>query len=377
MEVISRVGLFCDVVGRPYDEVAGLLAAYAPDGIVTYSEFQLEWTAHVAAGLGLPFHDPRVVRDLTRKHDQRMILNAAGVSSTRTFLVNDMGSARAAAAGVTFPCVLKPNVGAGARDTYLIEDAGELLDVAAGLLARPARGDAEAYVVEERMTGCSVGWPWGDYVSVESIVSSGAVTHLGITGKFALAPPYRERGGYLPARLDGWDPAAIEDVAGRAIAALGVRTGICHTELKMSPDGPAVIEMNGRLGGNIYDLFLRGRGLNLVAVGARIALGEDVDVPAPPSGGVVFHYYGTSPMRVSQVTRVDGVAEARALPGVTRLTMQAEPGAVADWRHGVRGKMYACCGQVDTHEELARLIDQVERTVDIGYAPEPVSAVPG
>ena len=44
------------------------------------------------------------------------------------------------------------------------------------------------------------------------------------------------------------------DIASMAIKALGVRVGFLHTEIKLTPDGPRIIEVNGRLGGSVAEM---------------------------------------------------------------------------------------------------------------------------
>ena len=64
------------------------------------------------------------------------------------------------------------------------------------------------------------------------------------------------------------------DLATAALRALGVRTGGFHTEIKLTPDGPRVIEVNGRLGGGVPEMLLQASGESLMRLSMRVALGE-------------------------------------------------------------------------------------------------------
>ena len=44
------------------------------------------------------------------------------------------------------------------------------------------------------------------------------------------------------------------------IEALGVSTGCLHTEVKFTPDGPEIIEVNGRVGGGVPEMLERAAG---------------------------------------------------------------------------------------------------------------------
>lgn len=56
-------------------------------------------------------------------------------------------------------------------------------------------GDGELFVLEEFLHGADSG-PFGDYVSVESLVLDGIPHHFALTGKFPLAEPFREVGQF-------------------------------------------------------------------------------------------------------------------------------------------------------------------------------------
>lgn len=86
--------------------------------------------------------------------------------------------------------------------------------------------------------------------SSRNAFSSGeTISPLLVTGKFALAPPLRERGAFMPATLSEAETKAVAALAASAVLALGIRYGASHTEVKLTPDGPRVIEVNGRVGG--------------------------------------------------------------------------------------------------------------------------------
>lgn len=343
------------------------LAAYKPRGITTFSDFQLETTALLAEELGLPFHSPAAAHNLTRKHRQRTILNEHGIGDIPTGLITDAASARRVADLVPLPGVLKPNRGTGATHTYLVESRKELLRLVTSLVgADPCMPDRD-YVLETRIPGAYVDEPWGHFVSVESAVHEAGVQHLGVTGKFALSPPFRERGGYLPVRAGSVDMHAVLDLTTRALTALEAGNSICHTEIMLTEDGPRIIEVNGRLGGNIHDLFLRAHCLDLIRLATGLALGEPPRIAPSPCDQVVFHYYGLAPMRARRLVAVPGIDTVRDLSSVDRMDLRVKPGSALDWRHGFLERIYACAGRVRDHEELADFVARIDELLEIEY----------
>jgi hypothetical protein len=343
------------------------VADHKPDGITTFSDFQLDTTARLARRLGLPFHAPEVAADITRKFRQRTVLNAAGVGWTATALVTDRNSALRALDEVALPAVLKPNRGVGGTDTYLVESPDQLLRLVGELLGRASRAADDGYVLETRLFGEPATAPWAGYVSVESVVAGGLVNHLGITGKFALSPPFREHGGFLPPRPGSVDEAALFDVTGRALTALGIADAVCHTEIMLTAGGPRIIEVNGRPGGNIQDLFVRGHGVNLIELAVRVALGETPEMRLRVADRVVFHYFGLAPLAARRLAAVPGLDEVRALPEVDRLDLNVAPGSPLDWRRGFRERIYSCRGSVPRHQDLAEFLPCMQRLLGVTF----------
>lgn len=230
-------------------QAAAKVRAYEPEGIVTYSERALAYTGELAEALGLPFHGRRTVGLLTDKWQQRDALRAAGVDAVRCRRIDSVEDWADAVAETGLPAVLKPAHGGGSRNTFFVEDAGEGLALARTLLAedRPGLVAGGTLVLEEYLPGRDTG-AFGDYVSVESVVRDGTVLDIAVTGKFPMVPPFRETGRFWPSPLEPAEEHLARDLARRSVEALGIREGLTHTEIKLTPDGPRLIEVNGRLG---------------------------------------------------------------------------------------------------------------------------------
>ncbi|MDX3226214.1 hypothetical protein [Streptomyces sp. ME19-01-6] len=370
-ELMAELGRLCDISGLDLGRAAAKLRAERPDGIVTFTDYQLEKTGALAAELNLPFHSPALVRKLTHKHLQREVLNGCGASAVPSRLVIGEDSARLAAAEVGLPAVFKPDVGTGSRSTYRISSHDDLAAACRSEFPGPAApGATEAFVLERELPGAADTAPWGDYVSVESAALDGAITHLTVTGKFPLAPPFREAGSFLPAALQEADENAVLDVATRALTALGVRTGVCHTEVKLTPSGPQVIEVNGRLGGLVNTLLARATGVDVIRLAAGIALG---DAEAMKAAGdityerIAFIHARVPPVEARRVAEVSGLDQLQRLPGISRVVLKRGAGDSIDWRLGRLAHVYICFGATDTHEALASLLHDMADVVKVRY----------
>lgn len=355
-----------DVTGMSFTQRCAALSALGADGIVTFSERRLPATARLAEACGLPFHSPEVVTGLIDKRRQRELLRAAGVESTRCVTVRGAADMPAALAEVGLPAVVKPRSGAGSVDTCRVDTARRAAEVAAELMD----GERE-FVVEELLVGDprAAGAGFGDYVSVESVVLDGVVRHVCVTGKLPLAEPFRETGMFQPAALPGPLTDRVLELTGDAIRALGIVRGVTHVEIKLTPDGPRLIEVNGRLGGYVGALLRRAAGFDLLRAALRAALSLPTEVPELAFRAVEFVYFVTPGADAgTTLARVDGLEEVAAMAGVWQVAVDARAGRRLHWRDGTEGHLGTVHGRVDDHDRLREIVAAIASGITLGYA---------
>jgi predicted ATP-grasp superfamily ATP-dependent carboligase len=350
------------------DQAVQELQGHDPGGIVTFSEKALRLTGELADRLGLTQHSPATTAMLTDKWKQRSALRAAGVDSVRFHRVDSVADWADAVAHVRLPAVLKPAFGGASRNTFLIDDEAAGLRTVERLLSTgtPGYDPDGALVLEEYLVGRDCA-PFGDYVSIEQLVQDGEIADIAVTGKFPMVPPFRETGRFWPSPLDPEETEQVFTLARRAVAALGITTGLTHTEAKLTPDGPRFIEVNGRLGGGINELAGRAIGRNLIELAGRIALGERVTVPALPADRVVYQITHPAPRDACELVEVTGSDEIRALPEVTLHRPYARRGA--QLAGGVQTQdLDVVIGETTGLKELATVFEEVESRLRFTFA---------
>lgn len=351
--------------GSPPADIRSL-AACSPAAILTFSERMLTYTAVLAEGLDLPFHSTTTAALLTDKHLQRQALREAGVDASRSFPLSGPDDLEKALETVGLPAIVKPRRGEGSRNTYCIATASrgaELLSamLEPSILDGPGGSVEHELVVEEYLRGRANG-PFGDYVSVESFVADGTITHIAVTGKPPLAHPFRETGHFWPAALAAQEVRTIEDLARDALRALGVRVGITHTEIKLAVRGPRIIEVNGRLGGLLNDLSLAAASLSLIQLAGRLALGQKVPPFVIPADSVSFLYHNPAPTVPCVLESVAGVRTIRSLPGVRSYRTLIRPGSSIPG--GVHtNRLDLLSGQASDHAGMLATIEAVLDTL--------------
>jgi biotin carboxylase len=331
---------------------ATVLREFGPEGLVTFSEAALRYAARLAAELGLPFHSLDTAHALTDKFEQRERLRSAGVDSVRCARIATAKDWWPALERTGMPAVVKPAWGGGSEDTYLVDDSDAARKVYAALFDRP--DPRSCFVAEEFLTGRAA-YPYGDYVSVESLCGPAGPAHMAVTGKFPLEPPFRECGQFWPSALPAAEEAHVLAHVTEALDALDVRTGIAHTEVKLTEDGPRIIEVNGRLGGNLQELAMRSGTTDMVLANGLSALDETVQVKLATPDKVYFQYMYLTPTRSCRMTAANGIKALRKIPGITAYRATIRPGDRVTGGVGTAqiGQLY---GVAEDHESMFEIL---------------------
>lgn len=348
------------------DDILRSLRRHDLAGITTFAETLIPLTARLARRLSLPYHDIADISAITRKDAQRKRLADSGLTNIRCATVTNAAQAERAIQDVGCPAIVKPIVGAGSRDTFMVKNLAEYLQVARLLLNGIC---PRHYVVEQLLQGIPACGPWGDYIAVDCIAEKEAIRPLFVTSKFQLAEPFRERGGYGPGSMASEKTLEkVSELGCLAVRELGIQHGIADVEMKLTPSGPQVIEVNGRLGGWVDDIASRSQAANPVLAAVRAALGRSVALP-PPSlpSRIAFHYLIVPPMSAVAIESIGRPAALRQIYGVERVTLHKNQGDSTDWRCGTSTSVAAVTGLVDTREELAETINSIESLQWIQY----------
>lgn len=354
MEQLANV---LDVTDMPIDRIRNLVRALDPAGVLTFSGHQVDRAAELARECGLVGHDPETARALTDKLRQRAVLAEHGVQSTACASVQGQRDVPGAVEITGLPAVLKPRQGAGSVDVRRVDSPEDCLTAVAELDVGPER----PFVLEEMLRGVGTSnGLFADYVSVESVVQHGRIHTVGLTDKFPMVEPFREAGHVWPSTLEDAEAARVTALTERTLTALGVRDGVCHTEVKLTPAGPRVIEVNGRLGGGVGELARRGSGVDLARIAILIALGQPISVPEPATDGLVYQMFLLPPYDCREVVSVAPLRKLADLPAVTWVELRADDGDRVDWRRGAEHRMAVAHGTVDHAEDLRPVITAAE-----------------
>lgn len=201
--------------------------------------------ATLAQELALAFPSPEAIRRCLDKETAKQVWRDHGVPCpTATAVSTDVTALDAA--GISFPCVLKPHAGSGSERVFLCRTPAQVKQAALKIMAASARGGAEPTAVAESFID-------GDEFSCDFVVSDGVVRILRTAGK-CMAPdaplgtalaymlpaslPTRVRNQVLPAVLCG------------ATEALGISHAICMADFIVKKGDVYLLEISPRIGGD-------------------------------------------------------------------------------------------------------------------------------
>lgn len=366
VRLLRRLGTVVDIAGLDLDRAANRLADHHAEGIVSFVDDQVVVASKLAARLELPYHTPEVAHTLVDKRRQRAALQQAGIPGPAYWLVPaglTQNQIADLAGRVTYPAVLKPAEGSGSRGIRFIADSGDLLSELAG------RSGGTDCLLEEYLYDDVAEDQWyASYLSVESVVSGGRVSHVAITGRFPLAEHFRETGNFIPGILQPHLHRPVLGMVSDAIDALGVTSAVIHTEIKLTPEGPRLIEVNGRLGGRPPFVLNSVSEVNLFQAACGVAAGVPVafeELAACREVG--FWLMLQPPVSARHVAAVDGLNDLSDLEGVDIVSLDRRPGQAVDWRNGTDSQVVTVRGRVSDQGALEVMVDSIRRKVSISY----------
>ena len=245
----------------------------------------------------------------------RRALAAAGVPQPEHRTVGPSQDSAAVAAEIGLPCVVKPLSLSASRGVIRADDPRTAAAAAArvrAILAEAGEDPDGPLLIERYVPGAEV--------AVEGLLRAGALEPLAVFDKpDALEGPYFEETIFTtPSRLPGEIVAAVTRTTADACAALGLREGPVHAELRVHGGHVWMLELAARSIGGLCSRSLRfGVGVSLEEVILRHALGlplGDLRREAAASGVMMLPI-----PRAGVLREVRGQDDARAVPGIAGL----------------------------------------------------------
>lgn len=254
----------------------------------------------------------------------------------------------------SFPLITKPTDNSGSRGVMLVHNEDELAVALSYSSENGRRGDV---IMEEYMQGPEV--------SVEVMVSHGVPHVLQITDKLTTgAPHFVEMGHSQPSRLPEEAQDAIRDLASRAVLSVGIQNGPAHVEIIRTKNGPKMVELGARMGGDCITTHLvpLSTGIDMVGNTIKIALGEETDLEQKLWKGSAIRYFN-APNGV--IREISGVEDAEKLDGVQEITFVKQVGDTVGDIGSSTDRVGFVIAQAESAEEAVEVCERVLQMVKI------------
>lgn len=321
-----------------------LLGARPPDAVIALVERAVVPAAALRMAYGVRGATPDRALLWRDKLAMKARIREAGLPHAQLRTIERGASAARLIEVLGLPMVLKPRSASGGRGTVIAQREPE---VRAAL--------REGWLAERFIDGVEL--------SVESFVQAGAVAFENVTEY--LVPGWAN---VVPAALPPDVDRAVRRLNRAAIEALEVSDGLTHLEafvVSAEAAEPGVIfgELACRPpGGSLMELMQRAYGFDPWASHLAVELGRPLELPtdATRSAGVYFLHPGAG-----RVARVEGLDEARAVPGVVSVECRVEPGDLVSEREGVGQHVGRVLAETATRDATARALTTAHARVAI------------
>ncbi|MEO1337141.1 MAG: ATP-grasp domain-containing protein, partial [Myxococcota bacterium] len=242
-------------------------------GILEHIQVQLALLRKRFGVAGLTVDAAERFRDKTQ---MKAALQSVGLPTARYKLLRTMSDAHAFVRDVGLPIILKPPAGVGCKATFRVTRPEQLEPAIRALAPAPQ----DELLAEELVVGREH--------SLETVTVGGEVKMISIT-EYTPTPlevvenPWIQWCVVAPRDVDGSQFDEIKNIGRRAVAALGLHSGMTHMEWFRRPDGSLAIgEIAARPpGANIVRLTGLAHDTSMYRAWARAEVDDAFDGPWP------------------------------------------------------------------------------------------------
>ncbi len=302
-----------------FDQIAESLTALRGlrvDGVAAVGDRPAVLAAAAAEMLGVAFHPLAAALACRDKYLSRQLFLAAGMRVPAFFRASLSDDPAVVAARAPYPCVLKPLGLSGSRGVIRANDRREFV----AAFRRIAKIGERELQVESYIAGREF--------AVEGLITGGKLQPIAIFDKpDPLEGPFFEETIYVtPSRETPAVQAALIETTAQAAAALGLRHGPVHAELRYNDEGAWILEVHARPIGGLCARALRmADGIPLEEMILVHALGGNVwmaQVDGPASGVMMIPIPGQGGIYQG----VEGAERALAVADIEDVVITATEG---------------------------------------------------
>jgi biotin carboxylase len=260
------------VAASDFKKTVDVAIKYDVDGIATSQmENPLRLMAEVAEKMDYTFPSKMVIERCRDKFLMKRSFRDNMIPCAKGLLIkqNDNISSKLAR-DYSFPLIIKPVDAFSSRGVFKVNSLNDILKNVDSTRSYSSNGDI---IIEEFLDG-------KEY-SIEAITYQGKTSVVQYTEKIITSYPHTVEIGHIqPADLTRSQRDEITEMVVNSIKALGINNSASHVELKITNEGPKIIEIGARLGGDFIASYLTtaSTGVNMDKAAVQVALGIKPDL---------------------------------------------------------------------------------------------------
>ncbi|TYS65782.1 ATP-grasp domain-containing protein [Sutcliffiella horikoshii] len=296
-------------------------------GVMTTSDYYLESVARLNEFFGFVGNSYLAIKSCRNKGIFRSLSHSNNLYQPKFHIVESIDSLNDIFSAIQFPCVVKPTEDSGSNNVRLCFNRENVIEMTKKILddKYTSRGQEKKneVLIEEYIEGPEF--------SVEMFSWEGKSSCIGITEKRLTGYPYFVESSHVfPCSLSKEAQIEIEQTVKTALKLVNFRYGASHSEVKWTPKGCIIIEINPRLaGGMIPELIRYSTGIDLLEqqVLSSIGISPEINqIVYKKHAGIHFLTSNKS----GNLSRIIGMEEISKLSNVEEIKINSEIGSFVE-----------------------------------------------
>ncbi len=165
---------------------------------------------------------------------------------------------------------------------------------------------------------------------------------LAITDKYITPLPYFvELAHCEPSRLGAETQKQIRETAAQAVRAVGMENVPAHVEIKVTEEGPKIVELAARLGGDFITsrLVPLSTGIDMVGASVVLATGETPDLTPAKSQGAAIHFIHARENQSGVLYKITVPDALYGAEGIEEIALYKKPGEAVQGTHSSNDRL--------------------------------------
>lgn len=254
-----------------------------------------------------------------------------------------------------FPCIVKPIDSSGSKGVNLVHHFNDLEDA---IKYATKYSKLSEVIIEEYLIGPEV--------SVEIIVDNNEVNVINITNKTTTGEPnFVELMHMQPAQLSKENIIKVKETAIKAVKAVGINFGPAHVEMIITKDGPKLVELGARLGGDFITTHLikYSTGIDLVEATLRQSCGESIDIVKKIDKVSVIKFF--HPTKIGILENIQVPKDIYDEKGVKDVFIFKKSGCKIEKLENSNNRLGAVISQSDSYSEAIKICEDAISKIKI------------